>query len=813
MRRGELRPPDRLALVALGGVVISLIVWAVYAWLNALLDGRQLTSMDLASPDPRIAWTGAMAVISVLLGTLVVEILYARHLDAAEQLRLERNRTREMYENSPDAIISLDPDGVLEFANFRVRERLEIELGRSLEGLRCHQLLYGREERCEDCVRDQVLAQGQAQWRSMDIMSESGERRCLDSVVYPVRGDGGAIEAVVEVARDVTELRVAQEDLEDSHRDLESRIAERTRELSDINQRLRTEVQERQRVAEALATSERRYRSLIEDAPDMVILHDGESITFVNMAGARMLGADDRNELVGGRVGSVFVAAGRSEPSEQLVAAMLDGTHGHPVPAELRRLDGSRVPVEISGTALSVDGARVVQWVVRDVSERVRAEETVKRMAYYDALTGLPNRTLFLDRLSAQIASARRNGRRLAVAFIDLDDFKVVNDTLGHAVGDSLLKAVGDRISGLLRESDTVARQSGDEFTVVAELTRIEDADRLAERLIEGIGRAFQIDGREIRIGCSVGLAMYPDHGTNESDLLRNADTAMYRGKELGLGHYQIYQPQMGTEVEARLRLEGELRRAVERDELVVEYQPQVDVRDSRVVGVEALVRWRHPDRGLISPGEFLPVAEQCGLITTIGRRVLQEALTTAKQWHDDGLDFGHMAVNLSAREFLQPNAVSGIASVLRETGLAPEMLELEVTESVAMHAVDHVLGTLTDLRALGVRIAIDDFGTGYSAMSYLQRFPIQTLKIAQTFMRDVSRDRNSAAIAAALIELCHVLDLDIVAEGVEESSQVEFLMKHGAYVVQGFAYHRPMAASAVRDLLVDLGRQERTSA
>jgi EAL domain-containing protein (putative c-di-GMP-specific phosphodiesterase class I) len=288
-------------------------------------------------------------------------------------------------------------------------------------------------------------------------------------------------------------------------------------------------------------------------------------------------------------------------------------------------------------------------------------------------------------------------------------------------------------------------------------------------------------------------MAICPDHSSDEVELLKQADTAMYKSKEWGHNQYRIFSPDMGSAAEERLRLETDLRHALERKEFVVFYQPQVDSRTDEVVGVEALLRWNHPERGLVPPDDFLPVAEQAGLITHIGRFVLTEACTRARTWHDAGLQFGKIAVNLSAREFMQPGLIPTISATLESTGLSARMLELEITETVAMHGTEHVLATLKRLRDLGVRIAIDDFGTGYSSMSYLQRFPIQTLKIAQTFMRDVCCDTESAAIAGALIELCNVLELDIVAEGVETLDQVAFLAERGAHVVQGYVFCKPV--------------------
>ncbi len=602
----------------------------------------------------------------------------------------------------------------------------------------------------------------------------------------------------------MTELREAQDALVESHRRLEHRVDTRTSELLEANRKLRSEVLERERISLALAESERRYRAIIDDAPDMVLVHDSTYVAFVNGAGADMLGYPAPEEAIGIPVATLWEPNGSGLTPEELDELITEGTAGRPVSVKLRRHDGTTMDVEVSSTPLVIDGKRHVQCVARDITERLRAQDTIRRMAFYDALTGLPNRTLFRDRLTGHITRSKRSGTPLAVAFLDLDDFKIVNDTLGHSIGDALLKAVAERLTGLLRDSDTVAHHSGDEFTVIAEIRDADDAERLAERILSGLRPAFTVEGHELHVTGSLGMAICPDHSSDEVELLKQADTAMYQSKDWGHNQYRIFSAEMGSAAEERLRLENDLRHAIERREFVVYYQPQVDSRTDAVVGVEALLRWNHPERGLVPPDEFLPVAEQAGLITQIGRFVLSEACALARFWHESGLEFGKIAVNLSAREFMQPGLIRTVSSTLETTGLPARLLEVEITESVAMHGTEHVLTTLGRLRDLGVSIAIDDFGTGYSSMSYLQRFPIQTLKIAQTFMRDVCCDLESAAIAGALIELCKALELDIIAEGVETLDQVAFLAERGAHVVQGYVFSRPVPPEELVRLLKD---------
>jgi diguanylate cyclase (GGDEF)-like protein/PAS domain S-box-containing protein len=791
-----LRPADQIALIALAGIVLSLLVWLAFAYFDGVLVAGGNLLLEVVYPEPRLAWHRLVAIVGVLVGTLVVQIVHSMQLEARQRLSLEESRVREAYENSPDLIISMDRSRHPHFANLGVRQKAGLADG-VISATPCHVLLYGAAAPCPDCPFDAVMSEGTSKADTICRPSSDGSVLWYDRLLYPIVDEGGKQVAVVETLRDVTEQHALQEVLERC-------IGERTRELRGANDRLLDEIAGRQRMAENLAASEHRYRSLVEDAPDMVLVHDTRTISFVNAHGLALLGANTIGEVVGKHILSVWDTDGLAENAEATHRVLVNGTAGIPASMKLKRLDGGLVDVEVSSTRLEHDGTPQVQCVIRDVTERVRAQQTIERMAYYDGLTGLPNRTLFRDRLATQIARSKRAGTTCVVAFIDIDDFKVVNDTLGHLIGDGLLCAVAGRLRSLLRESDTVAHQSGDEFLVVAEIESATHAEGLAQRIMQGLAQSFRVEDHELHITTSIGVALCPQHADDEIELLKKADTAMYRSKEFGNNHFRIYTEDMGEAAQERLRIEVELRRAIEASEFVLHYQPQVDVKQGCICGVEALIRWEHPERGLLLPGAFLPIAEQTGLITPIGRLVLEEAVMTARAWYDDGLDFGRMAVNLSAREFMQPDLIQSISATLDRSGLPPHLLELEITETVAMHSVDHVLATLRQIHELGVRIAIDDFGTGYSAMSYLQHFPMQTLKIAQTFMRDVCHDANSAAIASAVIELCRILDLDVIAEGVETLDQVAFLEAEGAFMVQGYAFYRPLPLEEVRRVLLE---------
>jgi diguanylate cyclase (GGDEF)-like protein len=437
-----------------------------------------------------------------------------------------------------------------------------------------------------------------------------------------------------------------------------------------------------------------------------------------------------------------------------------------------------------------------------DITERKRAEERARSLAYHDTLTGLPNRLVFQDRLALSIAQAHRRGRGLAVLFLDLDRFKVINDSLGHSVGDLLIREVGLRLRSCLREEDTVARLGGDEFTLMLpDISEAVDAVKVASKVLEVLRAPFQIDGHELFVTSSMGISLYPGDGRDPETLVKNADAAMYRAKEQGRDHYQLYTPALNDTALDRLALESSLRKALAQDELLLHYQPIFNVATSRVYGLEALLRWQHPERGLVSPGEFIPLAEVTGLILTMGPWVLRTACAQARAWQQrqPGL---RISVNLSARQFQEPGLIRHVTEALAETGLEPQCLQLEITESSAMHNAQSAIQTLRELKALGVGLSIDDFGTGYSSLSYLKRFPIDTLKIDQSFIRDISTDPEDAAIASAIIALAHMLKLEVVAEGVETRDQLEFLSRNGCDRTQGYLLSRPLPADRCLDLL-----------
>jgi diguanylate cyclase (GGDEF)-like protein/PAS domain S-box-containing protein len=440
--------------------------------------------------------------------------------------------------------------------------------------------------------------------------------------------------------------------------------------------------------------------------------------------------------------------------------------------------------------------------IFSDISERKIAQERIQQLAHYDVLTGLPNRVLFSDRLEQAIISAQRNHTNIALLFLDIDRFKQINDTLGHGVGDRLLQNVGQRLLGCVREQDTVSRQGGDEFIVVLSDAGSAGAELVAQKILQSILQPYVIEQHDLRITASIGIAIFPDHAQDSESLIKYADVAMYQAKESGRNCYLSFHPAMNESSYERLKLENALRGALERDELCVYYQAQVNLQDGRIVGCEALVRWLHPTLGMIYPDKFIPLAEETGLIVSINHWVLEQAIKQCRAWRDAGFNALTMSVNLSALQFRQHNLLQQVKGLLDKYELPPGVLDLELTEGILMQGVERTLATLHELSAMGVILSLDDFGTGYSSLSYLKRFPIQQLKIDQSFVRDVITDASDATMVRTIILMAHSLKLDVIAEGVETQEQAEFLMQSGCERAQGYHFRRPVTAEEFELLL-----------
>jgi diguanylate cyclase (GGDEF)-like protein/PAS domain S-box-containing protein len=517
------------------------------------------------------------------------------------------------------------------------------------------------------------------------------------------------------------------------------------------------------------------------------------NILYTNPADARNHGWHP-DELLG-RHASIFAPSGRRRPLGKDELRMLRSWRRESVNTTK---DGRVFPVQLlSDLVTDLEGEPVgLVTTCEDITERKRAEEQIESLAYRDILTGLPNRRLFNDRLQVAIGQAERQRSRLAVMFMDLDGFKLVNDTLGHAWGDELLRNVAGRLESAVRQADTVARLGGDEFTLLLPgLDRPADAERIAEKVLAALRPPFVLGSREFLVTGSMGVALYPEHGRDSESLVRNADAAMYRAKEDGRSHYRVFDAAMAATVSERTSAEAELRRGLEAGEIEVHYQPIVAPHSGTVRSVEALVRWRHPERGLLEPGAFLPVAETTGLILPLGARVLREACETLRAWRGEGVPELGMSVNLSARQFQNGGLVAQLRDALDDTGIPPHLLTLEVAESDSMLRPQQTLATLRELKELGVRILLDDFGVGYSSLSHLKRFPLDGLKIDRCFVGGMPADPDDAAVTRAVARLAFTLGLEVVAKGVETEAQKAFLEELGCHGLQGELFAPALAA------------------
>jgi diguanylate cyclase (GGDEF)-like protein/PAS domain S-box-containing protein len=570
------------------------------------------------------------------------------------------------------------------------------------------------------------------------------------------------------------------------------------------------ETKSRREAEEALLQSEERYALAMRGANDG--LWDWDLATdqiYFSPRWKAMLGYGEHE--IGSHPEEWF---GRLHPEDQArvrseIKRHLDGETPHfEQEHRIRHRDGTYRWVLSRGIAVRSLKGRVSRMAgsQTDITERKRVENQILRNAFYDLLTDLPNRALFMDRLGRSLnRSKRQKGYLCAVLFLGLDRFKMINDSLGHETGDELLKAAAKRLEGILRPGDTVARLGGDEFAILLDdINDVSDATRVASRIQDELGRPFNLNGHEVFTTASIGIVINTKGEERGEDLLREAGTAMVRAKSLGKSRYEMFDTAMHSLALGRLKLENDLRRAIERVEFLLEYQPIVSLKTGRITGCEALVRWRHPERGVLPPAEFIAVAEETALIIPMGEWVLTEACRQNRAWQDAGLAPIHVTVNLSALQFRQKNLAALITQALKQTALAPSFLKLELTESVVMENPEAARIVLGELAAIGVQLMIDDFGTGYSSLSYLKQFPFSALKIDRSFVRGVPQDPNDEAIVSAVVALAHSLDLEVIAEGVETEDQLSFLCSQKCDKMQGFLFSRPIPAADFTRLLAD---------
>ena len=561
-------------------------------------------------------------------------------------------------------------------------------------------------------------------------------------------------------------------------------------ELAAQNRRLGEEVAVRRKAEAALQMSEVRYRRLFETAKDGILLLDfgNARVIDANPMLAKMFGYDASTLR-----GQVFheIEPFRSLP--ECRAALADLQANEVAFADhwaLSTGENVRIDVEFVGSVYVMDGAKVIQCNFRDITDRKKAEARIQYMALHDALTGLPNRTLLEDRLNQIITRAGRNEKKAAVLLLDLDHFKVINDSLGHHIGDRLLEIMATRLRDGLRASDTAARLGGDEFVIVlGEINEASEAALVARKILKLLVEPFVIDGNTLHVGGSIGISSYPADGTDPGTLVRAADTAMYDAKRKGRSTFRFYTAELNEAAQSRLRLANDVRHACVRGEFALHYQPQIEAQTGAVTGVEALLRWYHPTQGLIGPGQFIPLLEEIGLIVDVGQWVLKTACLQSAKWTKEGLPPIRMGVNVSATQFYRGDIVRMVEEVLQETGLDPALLELELTESLTLDDTETTIKIMQDLKRLGVQLSLDDFGTGWSSLAYLRRFPLDRIKIDRSFIREVDSDATAAAVAQSIMSLAQNLGLGCIAEGVETAEQRNYLQGQQCAEFQGWLF------------------------
>ncbi|HEU4520612.1 MAG TPA: EAL domain-containing protein [Thermoanaerobaculia bacterium] len=703
----------------------------------------------------------AHAIRSPSGGTLIEGFIYdvSNRRIAEDSLAAANSQRKAVLDAATRvSIIATDPGGTITVFNSGA-ERLLGYTAAEMIGRRNLLDLHDRSEvqSFDALVHQAALGDENVEEREWTYLKSGGERRTFLVSVTALGEAEGDITGFLHVGTDITERKVAEEML-------------------------------RQQSAAMTASMD-----------GIGIVNDRLEFTHVNEALAKLYGYARAQAMLGRALQDLYDGGDRERLETNIIPAVRQRGRWRGE-ATGRRRDGFSFPQEISLTAIDNGG---IVCVVRDITERTYAEEQIKHLAYHDALTGLPNRLLFKDRVSVALSHAQRDSMRVAVLFLDLDRFKIINDSLGHNVGDQLLQAVATRVQSAVRESDTVARLGGDEFTVLLPgLLRSEDAAVVAQKIIEGIRHPFHIEGREFFTTTSIGISVYPEDGTDAATLIKNADTAMYQAKEQGRDNYQLFNAFVNAKALQRIAMEHGLRRALANDEFDIHYQPIFDLRSGRISGMEALLRWTHSEMGRIPPNVFIPVAEATGTMVPIGTWVMRQACEQARAWQRSGFRNLSLAVNLSVTQLQQADLVERVKEILADTQLPPHLLELEITESSAMQSPETIVRTLSDLKNIGVRISLDDFGTGHSSLSYLKRFPIDTLKIDQSFVRDINHDPDAAAIVTAIIAMAHSLRLKVIAEGVEMTEQASFLKRYSCDQMQGYLIKPPVPAEEFLGLI-----------
>jgi diguanylate cyclase (GGDEF)-like protein/PAS domain S-box-containing protein len=601
----------------------------------------------------------------------------------------------------------------------------------------------------------------------------------------------------------------AESQLAELNNNLEAIVQQRTQELTDANAELLKEIERRKETEQALFKEKTQALVTLESIGDGVITTDMHSnVTYLNPVAEAMTGWR-KEDAIGKPVLEVFRIL--NESTRKLAANPVDVVLAHGQVCGLANhtmliaKTGEEFAIEDSAAPIKDEDGKMtgVVLVFHDVSSAKQMAEKMSYLAEHDFLTDLPNRLLLTDRITQALNAARRKNNRVAIIYLDIDHFKKINDTLGHEVGDQLLKFLSKKLQNCIRSTDTISRQGGDEFVILlSEIDTPKAPAEIAQKLLDATNDYYQIGMHELKVSASIGISIYPEDGTSADMLMRNADAAMYYAKGLGRDNYQFFTKELSSRIADQVALENRLHKAVNQQEFVLMYQPKVSLKTGKLVGAEALIRWQHPENGLIAPNVFIPTAEDTGLIKVIGRWVLSEACRQNKAWQNMGLLPIPVAINVSAVELRHTGFLNEVSRVLMQSGLNPQYLELEVTETVAIHGDSEGIADLIALKDMGVRLSIDDFGTGFSSLSYLKRLPIDTIKIDKSFVRDIKTDANDAAIITAIIKMSHSLNFKVIAEGVETAEQLAFLKDYDCDEMQGFYFSKPLTAEAFSALL-----------
>jgi diguanylate cyclase (GGDEF)-like protein/PAS domain S-box-containing protein len=616
---------------------------------------------------------------------------------------------------------------------------------------------------------------------------------------------------IQQLKHEVEQRKQAEKDLAHLNSNLEEIVQQRTIELSNINHNLILEIEQRKQAEQDLFKEKQQAIVTLQSIGDGVITTDMDSkVTYLNPIAEKMTGWK-LDEAKGKPILEVFRIL--NESTRKLASNPVDVVLAHGTVCGIANhtivvsKTGEEFAIEDSAAPIiNVDGSTIgVVLVFHDVSEAKHMAEKMSYLAEHDYLTDLPNRLLLTDRVTQALNSAKRKQTRIAILYIDIDHFKKINDTLGHEIGDQLLRLLSHKLLGCIRSMDTLSRQGGDEFVILlSEFDSPVTPAEIAEKLLKETGSTFNIGLHELNVSASIGIAIYPEDGENPDMLMKNADAAMYFAKAQGRNNYQFFTKELSKKIAEQVELENRLLKAVNQNEFKLVYQPKVCLKTGKIIGAEALIRWHHPENGLVSPDVFIPIAEETGLIKPIGKWVLREACHQNKKWQLEGLPPIIIAINVSAVELKEVNFLEQVSKILMSTGLAPEFLELEVTETVAIEGDETGIKDLLALKELGVRLSIDDFGTGYSSLSYLKRLPIDTIKIDKSFVRDIKLDANDAAIVTAIIKMSHSLNFKVIAEGVETLDQLQYLKTFECDEMQGYYVSKPVTAEEFSKLLRD---------